>query len=939
MALPRPDDDDDESNGFVIPPRRAAARLPEDDGESNGFVIPSRRAVAVVFEEDEESNGFVIPVNSQPNSPGGSLKVPSQLAIDRARAAAAARNATPKTGVKRPNEDVIARARAAAAARQETLRELKRQRADPGLTVDTSDDSARTWSAQSARPPRGPPPGTFQTAGARSQSALPPGGAPPPGAMAPLFATAPHAAPTPRSAPLGTPAGPPSRGPPMPRGAPPRPYGAPQRPAPPRGPPPQFSATPRGAPPRGPPPSFGGRTPRPLRPPSSAPPLTGDGFGPPPRGNLTPQPRGSARMRDDDNALNRTSSMVTMEELAASNNTVAESRKALVADARAALPRISSNNTIAESSKALVSEARAALPRLSRGSAELGDDATKPLRARPPPPRQIAAQPAEPESADAGGDWKCALCSRDNEAAVDKCTCCGRAKAAAQVSAERLWAGPRNLAPTGLTVFRPAPPPRLGPPPLRRPPTDVDDEEQRRRLMYYRRRPPPKRPKRALRAALPPRKSTYATGRPPPRPQGPPPSHAVTRIAHSVESKHFTARFFDSKRGDLPLQLVEKDQRLKTALPDGVVLSELCSLGGVPCAVTVVQREWRAVVHAVDLERGDEYAATSELHARFVRETAPTAELRLALYRELVAACAFKSTLAARGSKLQRTLVVASKQDGPTAPASGGVVCTGERLLVANTLVHISAQTRKRPDVVEIRIEDAATRLHTTLTFPLGAAPGLAATARSRHGVGRADSAWETPWASAAAQRAAGVLYEPRLERARVAMAVELVCCELTSHVAEENLKTVLRVTPSPGLVATIADACRRHRAAVVIEAQLRRLLARKEVRAAKQLRAKTAQAALAAQALKRDAAVRLQALARTRGPKAQRRDLRVKQRLTFTAALRVAYALRKNKWRRKFAATKVQAAARRRLAVGAAKRKEALAADARKAKAKRKAA
>ncbi|KAH8075801.1 hypothetical protein JL720_10509 [Aureococcus anophagefferens] len=96
----------------------------------------------------------------------------------------------------------------------------------------------------------------------------------------------------------------------------------------------------------------------------------------------------------------------------------------------------------------------------------------------------------------------------------------------------------------------------------------------------------------------------------------------------------------------------------RVGVPDGVVLSELCDVGGVPCAVTVVQREWRAVVHAVDLERGDEYSASSELHARYVDAAAPTDDQKLALYRELVGECAFRSTLASKHqAKATRQLV------------------------------------------------------------------------------------------------------------------------------------------------------------------------------------------------------------------------------------------------------------------------------------------
>ena len=92
-------------------------------------------------------------------------------------------------------------------------------------------------------------------------------------------------------------------------------------------------------------------------------------------------------------------------------------------------------------------------------------------------------------------------------------------------------------------------------------------------------------------------------------------------------------------------------------LPEGVVLNELRDIGGVPCGITVIQKEWRAVVHAVDLERGDEYSASSELHARYVEAAAPTPDQKINLYRELVDACAFRSTLEGR-RKAQRKLEV-----------------------------------------------------------------------------------------------------------------------------------------------------------------------------------------------------------------------------------------------------------------------------------------
>ncbi|KAJ8603086.1 hypothetical protein CTAYLR_006695 [Chrysophaeum taylorii] len=522
--------------------------------------------------------------------------------------------------------------------------------------------------------------------------------------------------------------------------------------------------------------------------------------------------------------------------------------------------------------------------------------------------------------------WQCPLCSKRNDASDPKCGCCGRARELAASAADRLWAGPKARAADPPLRSRPAPPSRQATTGYDAQGTvaALDAGEKQRRLEYYRRRPPPKRPR-------------GPTPRAPRRPPGPPPSHAVSSSsssnqAHAVETKHFTSRFHDKEEHE-PLRLKENDRRLHKSLaterkgarlgvPDGVVLSELCSLGGCPCAVTVVQREWRAIVHAVDLERGDEYSASTELHARYVDAAAPTDAEKLSLYRELVAACTFKSTLAANNNrggdpssssseKVQRRLVVnaptsedsqlakfskaranderqtRARNDAKTRRATF-LVLADERLLLGEVLTHVEATVRDPPAIVEVQLEDPTTHLKSSLSFPLGAAFGLAtalqgnrhASSKDNHArrprvvpvVGYAfiahdnntphgPSASMTPWASSAAKRAPSKLHaarkktkkkkktnaddssritttaaeirvlEPEAYRIRIAMAVEFVCSELTSSVVEENLQKVLRVTPSASLVAAIADACRHNRAAVIAQAAWRRFAAIKRFR------------------------------------------------------------------------------------------------------------
>ncbi|KAH8060598.1 hypothetical protein JL722_4709 [Aureococcus anophagefferens] len=331
-------------------------------------------------------------------------------------------------------------------------------------------------------------------------------------------------------------------------------------------------------------------------------------------------------------------------------------------------------------------------------------------------------------------------------------------------------------------------------------------------------------------------------GRAPPRRPG---------SAHGPENAHFTSSYHD--RGDadaLPLTLASGvDRGLTSASP----LARSGARVGVPDGV----REWRAVVHAVDLERGDEYSASSELHARYVDAAAPTDDQKLALYRELVGECAFRSTLASKHqAKATRQLVKAPPrasrarrrtagprprgqdrpgapwEDGETRVAPGGRVCLlRERLVVGGALMEVSARARAAPDVVEVRLRDPASRLHAALSFPLGAAPTLARTMRDRHDararrrlVGSLAPETTTPrlgdavgggGAARATPAGAGeTVLQPRDARATIAMAVELV--------KEENRRTVLRVTPSAVLVAQIAEACRHHRAAVVAQAALR---------------------------------------------------------------------------------------------------------------------
>ena len=124
-------------------------------------------------------------------------------------------------------------------------------------------------------------------------------------------------------------------------------------------------------------------------------------------------------------------------------------------------------------------------------------------------------------------------------------------------------------------------------------------------------------------------------------------------------------------------------------------------------------------------------------------------------------ACAFRSTLEGR-RKAQRKLEVMPSPRLSAAQKQGGRVCVlRERLVVSGALVEVSARARSKPDVVELRLRDPASKLEAALTFPLVAAPRLAKVAYDSHVVKVRERLlatehldWETPWAAAAAARA-----------------------------------------------------------------------------------------------------------------------------------------------------------------------------------------
>lgn len=551
----------------------------------------------------------------------------------------------------------------------------------------------------------------------------------------------------------------------------------------------------------------------------------------------------------------------------------------------------------------------------------------------------------------AEGSWQCPLCSKKNEQTEAKCLCCGRAREMAESAAKRLWAGPSDSqahasAGTKLSHFQK----KL--PDVDETSCTMDDDEKHRRYLNRSRRPPPTRP--------PPPHATVAyvlshqhsdenhKKRRPQRPPGPPPSHAVSErvllnSAHTVHTKHFTSHFHDGDQHKA-ITLKERDRRLekklyktstgsRPSLSDPVVLSELCTLGGVPCAVTVVQREWRAIIHAVDLERGDEYSASSDLHARFVDAAAPSEAQKLNLYRDLVAACAFKSTLATKtkshaaannvnfsSTKALRRLIVKApcgdsllakltkaqaKHERRTPQQSEltkirertgcciSLVLADEQLLIGDILMRVSAMVREPPAAVQVQLEDPTTHIKSSLIFPLGAAVGLAATLQNkrRPPARRTDShkivhsclalsgndsasfnSHASPWAAAAARRAAlnlaknhqqnqaastnlrdvMQLFEPAAYRTQIAMAVEFVCSELTPAAEQENLEEVHRIKPSASLVAAIADACRKNRAAVIAQAAVRSYSAKRRVKCMHRQRAAAERAATKLQALLR---------------------------------------------------------------------------------------
>lgn len=613
----------------------------------------------------------------------------------------------------------------------------------------------------------------------------------------------------------------------------------------------------------------------------------------------------------------------------------------------------------------------------------------------------------------ADGGWQCPLCSKRNEESEKKCQCCGRAHELAESAAKRLWAGP-NVSPAPASA-------RIKLLQLRTNRRYVDDTpcalyegEKHRGNSNHSRRPPPTRtppPHAIVPYVLSRHQLANPKQRRPQRPPGPPPAHAVSErvsltSAHAVHTKHFTSHFHDGDQHKA-IALKERDRRLNkhlhktnrgahSSLSDPVVLSELCTLGGVPCAVTVVQREWRAIIHAVDLERGDEYSASSELHAHYVDVTAPTEAEKLNLYRELVAACAFKSTLASKaksdaeansanlsGKKAQRRLIVKAPSDDSQLAKftkaqalderrtrqqseltkirerSGcyiSLVLADERLLIGDILMHVSATVRVPPAAVQVQIEDPTTHIKSSLTFPLGAAVGLAATLENtrRPSVKRKDSgaivqssqggiqscnSQSSPWAAAAAKRAAShlaqahrqsqaasthlrdvkQLVEPAAYRIQIAMAVEFVCSELTSTVVQEKPDNLLRITPSASLVAAIADACRKNRAAGIVQATWRAYCARRRVKSMRRQRAAAEMAATKVQAFSRCIVARR----------------KFKKRLTGREKIRRAWRKHGSrlKWSKYRAATRVTTACRAFMARDRARVVRATAKDAKRAR------
>ena len=519
---------------------------------------------------------------------------------------------------------------------------------------------------------------------------------------------------------------------------------------------------------------------------------------------------------------------------------------------------------------------RPAAPAQPPGFFDTGE-MTRRSSGRAPPPREGRPPPSEtalvkkPTPSLNEDAWACPLCTFKNNADAEKCSCCSRAKTQANKAAERLWAGPpAKLDSTG----RPPPPPKPRAAQLidnMRPSAPEEDAlATKRRLMYYRKKPPPKRP-RYMRAPGPPSSHPPAHALPPgvvykesPRRK----KHRRQKKPHAVQSKHFTSNYnktWEDARASRPLSLRETADRGFSQNIEGVVLNELRDIGGVPCGITVIQKEWRAVVHAVDLERGDEYSASSELHARYVEAAAPTPLQKLALYRELVDACAFRSTL--EKTRMSRQLKIMPSPRLSAGQKQGGRVCVlRERLVVSGSLVEVSARARSKPDVVELRLRDPASNLTASLSFPLVSAPRLAHAAHDSHVVKVRERLlstehldWETPWAMAAAARAQpahpGDAVEPSRDlRATVAMAVEYVCGELDMSMVDENRKTSLKLKPSPVLVAQIAEGCRHARAATVLQSAFRGFEARSpEGRAAK------------AERMRRDASIILQAMVRKR--------------------------------------------------------------------------
>ena len=80
-------------------------------------------------------------------------------------------------------------------------------------------------------------------------------------------------------------------------------------------------------------------------------------------------------------------------------------------------------------------------------------------------------------------------------------------------------------------------------------------------------------------------------------------------------------------------------------------------------------------------------------------------------------ACAFRSTLEGR-RKAQRKLEVMPSPRLSAAQKQGGRVCVlRERLVVSGVLVEALGSRKSRPDVVELRLRDPASKLEAAQPF------------------------------------------------------------------------------------------------------------------------------------------------------------------------------------------------------------------------------